>query len=56
MPSDIRFREDLLFLRKGEGGKGKVMKGKLTKKEKEKKKEKTSETDNQKKEWLFVLI
>ncbi len=39
LPSDIRFREDLLFLRKGEGGKGKVMKGKLTKKEKEKKKE-----------------
>ena len=35
LPSDIRFREDLLFLRKGEGGKGKVMKGKLTKKEKE---------------------
>jgi hypothetical protein len=22
LPSDIRFREDLLFLRKGEGGKG----------------------------------
>lgn len=48
LPSDIRFREDLLFLRKGEGGKGKVMKGKLTKKEKEKKKE--AEPEKSKKE------
>ena len=39
MPSDIRFREDLIMLKaEAQGGKGKVRKGKLTKKQKEKKK------------------
>jgi len=38
MPSDIRFREDLIMLKQGEsGGKGKVAKGKI-RKNKEKKK------------------
>ena len=37
MPSDIRFREDLIAL-KNEGGKGKIAKCKLTKKQKEKEK------------------
>jgi len=31
IPSDIRFREDLICLKKGEGGKGKVAKGKISK-------------------------
>mmetsp|Transcript_32429 Transcript_32429/g.49615 ORF Transcript_32429/g.49615 Transcript_32429/m.49615 type:complete len:161 (-) Transcript_32429:14-496(-) len=30
LPSDIRFREDIICLKKGEGAKGKVWKGKLT--------------------------
>ena len=39
MPSDIRFREDLIALKQEDGiGKGKVLKGKLTKKQKEEKK------------------
>ena len=29
LPSDIRFREDLMFMKKGEKGKGKVWKGML---------------------------
>lgn len=40
MPSDIRFREDLIALKSEGGGKGKVLKGKLTKKQKAKEKEK----------------
>lgn len=35
IPSDIRFREDLICLKKGEAGKGKIAKGKLTKQQKE---------------------
>ena len=34
LPSDIRFREDLICLKKGEKGKGKVWKGKLTQQQK----------------------
>lgn len=38
IPSDIRFREDLIALKQEAGiGKGKVLKGKLTKKQKEEK-------------------
>lgn len=34
MPSDIRFREDLVMLKQGGQGKGKVAKGKLSKQQK----------------------
>lgn len=37
IPSDIRFREDLIMLKKSEAGKGKVLKGKLTAKQKKQK-------------------
>ena len=38
LPSDIRFREDLINMKRDAAGKGKVAKGKLTQAQKEKKK------------------
>ena len=46
MPSDIRFREDLIMLKQGEmGGKGKVAKGKVRKNKEKKQQEANKETD-----------